>query len=140
MRRLLLLLLLALTVSSGASCGVTAKSTDKGKDSMNAVKKLQMKDSGTTVKMSTGEKFQIVLDANATAGYKWDITSTENPVIKLVNSAYKVNSDLIGAGGQQIYYFAVSGKGKTKLQIVYRRPWEKDVKPVKTFDITIIGQ
>ena len=139
MKRLFALLLFILVMPL-AGCSSNTLNTDKGKDSMNAEKILQMKDSGTTVKMSSEEKFQIVLDANATAGYQWDITSSENPVVKLVDSDYKVNSDLIGAGGRQIYNFAVSGKGKTELQIVYRRPWEKDTKPVKTFEITIICQ
>ena len=139
MIRLLWLLLFALLIPL-AGCSTNTINIDKGDDSMNSLKKFQMTDSGTSANMKLEEKFQIELAANATTGYQWDITNTRNPVIKLVGNDYKVNSDLIGAGGQQIYNFIAKAKGKTKLQIIYHRPWEKDTNPIKTFELTIVCQ
>ena len=42
----------------------------------------------------------------------------------------------IGGGGRQIFEFQALEPGRSELELVYRRPFEKDVKPAQTFKIT----
>ena len=99
---------------------------------------LQYADSGNTVKTSVGEKINIALDANATTGYTWQVVNYGKRVIKLDESAYKTDSKLIGAGGEQVYSFSAVGQGMTELIIKYSRPWEKDVPAAKKFVLNIV--
>ena len=130
MNRLLALLgmgVLVLMVT--VSCNVIQKKT--------SVKELQLKDSGQTLSTTVGDTLKIVLDANETTGYTWEIKGYDKTVIRLDKSCYKVDSKLIGAPGKQIYFFKVIDKGETDLNIIYHRSWEKGVKPVKTFNLEI---
>ena len=106
---------------------------------MTTVKTYEMKDSGATVELTKGEEIKVSLEANATTGYEWKIAEIDDSVIKLVNSDYRVNSErnITGAGGYQNYTFKVVGQGSTKLEIIYHRSWEKNKKPLKTFDLII---
>lgn len=99
--------------------------------------KLTFNDSGSTVNATVDQNIQLALDANATTGYSWKLESYDTKILKLKSSDYKVDSKLIGAGGEQLYCFTVIGKGKTELKLIYHRPWEKDVKPAKVFTVNI---
>ena len=131
MSKLLVLLGMVVVVFGLVSCCCIFKSKPT---------KLQLKNSGSTVKTSMNKTIQVVLDANATTGYTWQIAGYDKKILKLNKSAYKVNSKLVGAGGEQFYCFDVVGKGKTQLKIIYHRPWEKDIKPAKTFSVNIAAE
>ena len=45
---------------------------------------------------------------------------------------------LIGAGGWEIFRFRAIGAGQMTLQLVYHRPWEEGVKPLKTFTLRVV--
>ena len=44
---------------------------------------------------------------------------------------------MVGFGGTFIFHFNVVKATKTKIRLVYVRPWEKDKPPEKTFEVTI---
>jgi len=44
---------------------------------------------------------------------------------------------LVGQGGVTTFTYRVVNTGKAAISLVYRRPWEKDVKPEKTFAVEI---
>jgi inhibitor of cysteine peptidase len=47
------------------------------------------------------------------------------------------NEGVAGSGGTQIFQFAADVSGSAKITLEYRRPWEKDAPPAKTFSVTI---
>ena len=100
--------------------------------------KLSQKDSGTVVKASKGQMIEIALKGNPTTGYTWNIGEYDKKILKLEGSSFVRDSDLTGAGGIETVKFSVIKKGKTNLTIQYNRVWEKDIKPIEVFSLTIV--
>jgi inhibitor of cysteine peptidase len=57
-----------------------------------------------------------------------------------VGDAYVANPAMgtIGGGGAHEWNFRAVGKGTGTLSLGYRRPWEKDAAPAKTFTLTMV--
>ena len=45
---------------------------------------------------------------------------------------------LVGAGGWEIFRFKALSTGQTSLKLVYHRPWEEGVEPLKTFSLQVV--
>ncbi len=133
MKKIFLSLLTTIGILFLTSCNSISQNTKSSRE-------LTEKENSSCIKLSLNDKFNVVLDANATTGYQWEIVKYNKSVIELVHSDYKVDSSLMGAPGKQIYTFKVLSKGVTKLKIIYHRSWEKDVKPAKIFELKIIGK
>ena len=104
---------------------------------MRANGNFTQKDSGTAFNSSKGSFIEIALKGNPTTGYTWNIAEYDQEILKLEGSTFVRDSDLTGAGGVENFKFSVIGKGKTTLVIQYNRVWEKDVKPIEVFKLTI---
>ena len=99
-------------------------------------------DNGSTVELTRGQVLNITMEANPTTGYTWDvIEAPDEQVMRQVGEiAFTPESDAIGAGGVQIIRFEVINEGRTSLTLVYHRPWETDVEPLKTFSVQVVVQ
>ena len=97
---------------------------------------------GSTIEMRVGDKLDVKLEGNPTTGYNWTIESVDSQIIKqLGESEFKQNKqsqNLVGAGGSIIHHFEAIKSGQTQLKLIYHRPWETDVAPIKIFEITIV--
>ncbi|MBN1270500.1 MAG: protease inhibitor I42 family protein [Kiritimatiellae bacterium] len=92
---------------------------------------------GNRVELAVGGTLEIALPGNPTTGYSWDCTADETPVLLLAEPDYRPDSRAIGAGGRFIFRFRATAAGESTLRLVYRRPWEKDTPPLKTYEVTI---
>ncbi|MBW1782244.1 MAG: protease inhibitor I42 family protein [Deltaproteobacteria bacterium] len=101
---------------------------------------LYQTDCGRTVEMEPGDTLEIVLDGNPTTGYQWKIRPWDTAVVKEVEKepVYQRKSDALGSGGQFTFYFEAADTGRTTLEFIYLRPFEKDVPPIKSFNVTIV--
>jgi uncharacterized repeat protein (TIGR02543 family) len=94
-----------------------------------------------TVDLKTGETAEITLAGNPTTGYLWTLTMPGNPAIALVKDLGYTQDPapegMVGVGG--IFRFEIKGllQGKTTLVFEYRRPWEKNVAPIKTMTVDV---
>ena len=95
--------------------------------------KLDEGNSGSDVTLRAGQTFTVSLKGNPTTGYTWEVVECDEQVLKLAGEDYTSSSDRIGAGGTQTFTFTSSKPGTTTLKLVYRRPWEKDAEPLRTF-------
>jgi len=96
-------------------------------------------DARSTVEIVCGERLQVVLNANPTTGYQWAVEAVDPNVLKTVGEGfYPPDSRLVGAGGKAEWSFDALSPGRTTLKLIYRRPFEKDVPPVKTFERTVV--
>lgn len=101
--------------------------------------KLKEQDAGRTVELQAGEVFELILDANPTTGYQWEMVSDGSGVIRQIGDAeFKPDSDLLGSGGKTTYRFEAAVPGQTWLSLDYHRTWEKDVPALKTFQVLIV--
>ncbi len=96
-------------------------------------------DSGKSIILVPGNRLEVALKGNYTTGYTWNIISYDKAILKLSSDSKYVaeQTQLIGAGGIQYYYFDVVGKGKAEIIIDYSRGWEKESLPVKSFILTL---
>lgn len=80
-----------------------------------------------TIKVKVGNNFKIELKSNATTGYQWKLAAPlDEKIVRLVSSDYIApNTNLIGAGGKEVWVFKAVRKGKTKITLDYVRAWEK---------------
>jgi inhibitor of cysteine peptidase len=88
-------------------------------------------DKDLTIDIKQGQTLEVELEANPTTGYSWDVTGSVNAGVLRQKRKFKYipESDLVGAGGIQIFYFEGLQRGKAELTFEYRRPWEKDTEP-----------
>lgn len=94
------------------------------------------------VEAKAGQKFTIILGANHTTGYRWELSSSiDKNIVELVGSAYETSdTQKVGSGGREVWTFLAKSPGKTKVSFKYFRPWEKQAGPAKTTSIEIIVQ
>ena len=93
-------------------------------------------DDGTSVELSRGEEFEIVLPANPSTGYLWVVTDP-SPVIESVGEpVFQPDSDLVWASRMYRLRFVVRQPGTVQLHLRYERPFE-EVEPLDTFEILV---
>lgn len=100
---------------------------------------LTVKDSGTIITLQKGQKLEIKLEGNPTTGFNWyaypELTSL---LTQVGEPEFKADSQLIGSGGMITLRFEAAAAGQDKLQLAYRRAWEKDIAPLQTFEVNIV--
>lgn len=75
-----------------------------------------------------GQEVVFKLNSNATTGYQWELADPiDNTIIEKVGSEYIApDTDLVGAGGVEVWTFKGLKPGKADVNFKYIRPWEKD--------------
>ena len=100
--------------------------------------KFTEKQNGKEVTLKAGTAFSVYLEGNPTTGYNWYVKDYDRKIVEQVGKEeYKSEGNKIGAGGHFTFNFKAISTGKTKLELVYLRPWEKNVPPIETFGILI---
>jgi inhibitor of cysteine peptidase len=92
---------------------------------------------GKAVEMAVGDTLEVVLNANPTTGYSWNVTSPLGQWLVLSNHKHKPSSSMCGAPGLSSYYFVAISPGECDLSMAYAKSWEKDVPPIKTFSVPV---
>jgi inhibitor of cysteine peptidase len=117
---------------AGCSQG-TSSSRDAGRVELGAA------DNGKKVQVAPDTVVQITLDSNVTTGYSWKLAPLESRVVEKTKQEYIApDSQRAGAGGEEVWTFTTRAAGETPLRLEYVRPWEKDVAPAKTFEVTVV--
>src|SRR5579859_6149533 len=95
---------------------------------------------GHHLSLARGEVLVVKLRSNPSTGYSWDLLKvTGHGLREDGKSSYEPTPEatpLPGSGGMVTFRFAAAGKGAGHIELVYRRPWEKNIKPVRTFTLT----
>lgn len=99
--------------------------------------KLSENDTGKTVEISVGDELEIAVPGNPTTGYVWEVSSHDANVLKLTNAGFYADDMAIGAGGVEIIKFHAIAEGKSELKLIFHRPFEHNMPPLKTFEATI---
>jgi len=85
------------------------------------------------------QPFEIRLQSNPTTGYQW-FADYDYLLLSLESQDFeRGESDALGASGTAILVFRPLFPGKTKVSLVYRRPWENIVADTRTYLIDIQG-
>jgi len=111
---------------------------DKNQDtSKETTEEEQIQGDRQQVEVKKGETFQVILAANPTTGYQWQV-DFDSDFVELSNRAYAPGSDLVGAGGQEAFVFLAKKQGSIDITFSYIRPWE-NVQPIakEIYELTI---
>src|ERR1035437_7946082 len=79
------------------------------------------------ITVKAGQEFKLTLHANATTGYQWLLAKApDERLVRLLGSEYKrLDSKLMGAGGDMVWTLKAVAEGKVEIGLDYIRPWEK---------------
>ena len=93
------------------------------------------------INIKIGQEFIIALGENPTTGYSWQEEFDSN-FLELVDDKYEPSSEakkpgIVGAGGTRSFQFKALKKGETKVQLTYKRSWEKGFAEKETFAVCI---
>jgi len=109
----------------------------------SGLKELRLTDEndGYRAELGSDQVLVVSLESNPSTGYSWEVADINPKVLHQVGKTeFEQMSPLLGAPERQTLRFKVVGAGQSTLKLVYRRPWEKDVKPAKEFSIQVVGQ
>jgi inhibitor of cysteine peptidase len=99
---------------------------------------LTEQDNGRSVSIAVGEAVSITLAGNPTTGYTWELADIDWAVLASdPEPAFKADSSLTGAGGKFTFRFFALKAGSSAVKLTYRRPWEKDVPPLRSVELTL---
>jgi inhibitor of cysteine peptidase len=99
--------------------------------------------SGKDITMTAGDTLTITLESNATTGYSWNENANigDVTVVKQTDHKYQPPATTIpGAGGNEIWNLKALKVGSSTISIEYRRPFEPNAAPAKTFTLTVVVQ
>jgi len=95
------------------------------------------------VELEKGAVLNIILGSNPSTGFSWTETALVNnaAVINQTEHMYvepgKTSVPVVGAAGHECWTFKALAAGTAKITVQYARPWEKDVPPEWTFELTV---
>ena len=104
-------------------------------------KTLTEKNNGDSINLKINDSLEVKLESNPTTGYSWFLNDNVDVTIVSVSDPVFIESEkdkeLVGAGGYEIFIIKAISKGKTSIILNYEIPWEEEVEPIETFEITI---
>jgi inhibitor of cysteine peptidase len=100
--------------------------------------KLSENDSGKTVEICVGDELEIMLPGNPTTGYVWEVDSLASTVLELGKAHFIASDNAIGAGGMEVIKFHAIAAGTGVIKLLFHRPFEQNMPPLKTFNVTVI--
>ncbi len=97
---------------------------------------------GSLVQIRAGQMLSVKLGANPTTGFTWEVGQLDPAVLEAVGEPEYKQEEYTGpvragVGGWQTFQFKAASAGQTTLQLIYHRPWEKDIEPAQIFQITV---
>ena len=121
-----------------ATLGLTACGSDAEPAEGGRTIDLTAEDSGSSVEAAVGDEIVITLESNVTTGFAWTlVTEPESEVLDLVDSEYVApDTDLVGAGGEEVWTFVATGEGTTAIAMNYQRSSGETAG--EPFDLTVV--
>jgi inhibitor of cysteine peptidase len=86
------------------------------------------------------DEIHVRLPETPSTGYVWDLVDPGAGVVEVVADRFEtadVADDQIGAGGVRHLWLRVVAPGSGRIRLELRRPWQADVRPVRTFEATL---
>ena len=109
---------------------------------VSSPRELTEKDSGGTLTAKVGEQFTVSLESNPTTGYAWSFAAPYDEDVLVLSSDRFANpeeKELVGAPGRRILTFSIVGPGKSGIRLEYKRPWERNARPARVFQLLLFA-
>lgn len=96
-----------------------------------------------SVSLHVGDELRVLLSSNPSTGYSWQPSANNGAILQAGSAHVAVPPGAKpGTGGVATLTFTARSGGKDQLVLAYRRPWEKNTAPAKsyTLDVTVTDQ
>ena len=97
---------------------------------------------GREVALQVGQTLKVSLSENASTGYQWSISpevkNKLTPVLREREETVEAPNGPPGKPGVRQLYFEAVAAGTADLEIHYRRSWERDKPPARTFKLRVL--
>jgi inhibitor of cysteine peptidase len=102
--------------------------------------KVTEKENGGTVSLVPGQELVVSLAVTTGTGYTWQTAAAPKGALKQVGEpkVERPNPSRPGAPARQVFRFVAEAAGEGKLDLQYRRPFEKNAKPARTFTLKVV--
>jgi len=100
--------------------------------------------SGREIKVRIGATIQVELEQLGAAGYAWEIQELDKEhfsILGVKTEERPSGADLVGAPIMKTWRIRAIKAGKSKLKLIYYRPWEAEKNAIDTFvlNVRILG-
>src|SRR5262245_47871717 len=127
----MLRLILIVSASLLYACGAQGSSEQ-------STRQLTETDDGRLIELKVGDKLEVTLPGNPTTGFQWEVSDVDSIILTPIGGPeFEPSSNAIGSGGNITLRFEAVGAGQTELKLIYHRPFEENVPPVQTFQVSI---
>jgi inhibitor of cysteine peptidase len=92
---------------------------------------------GQEITLPVGQTLEVCLRENPTTGFGWSLESKGEPACVFVKDFFESLSDTPGRGGNHYWEFETAQVGLGTIELSYRRPWEKEKAPARTFTLRV---
>lgn len=96
-------------------------------------------DNGKDIEINAGQTLRVELASNPSTGYDWTLSGDPAP-LKLIKSFHQNNkqgANRPGAPRTAVFQLRSPSPGAANVTFVYRRSWEYNVAPAKTFSVRV---
>lgn len=128
--------LLVLSTAMFAACG-----SDADPAQGNRTIELTAADTGSTLSVRPGDEIVVTLESNATTGFAWQMqTEPASEILDIATSEYLApDTELVGAGGEEVWRFVATGEGTTRVAMRYARSFSGETAG-EPFGFTVVVQ
>ncbi|MCI0456140.1 MAG: protease inhibitor I42 family protein [Gemmataceae bacterium] len=103
---------------------------------------LTIKDNEGKTRLAAGTTLVVKLDMQAGTGYGWVVARSDAKVLKSLGKPTIERPDkdkkVVGGKATQVFRFEAVAKGTGELELHYKRVFEKDKPPAKTFKVQVV--
>lgn len=135
--------LMAIIVLFGSTVALAACGDDDGDDASGFPDEVQLSDAdhGSTVQLATGGQLIVALESNPSTGFSWSVGEDSDAFLEPQGEPRYVppgsTTPVAGAPGTEVFTFEAVDEGTARLVLEYRRSFEPDVAPERTFSVTV---
>ena len=93
-------------------------------------------DADKTIEVAAGDTVEIQLSENATTGYHWALETIDKSVCEVIaDERHGPDKVILGASGTHVWRLKATHAGNCRIEIAYRRAWQRDTPPARTFKL-----
>ncbi len=121
-----------------AATGVFVPSAAPAQSTRPATVEIGELGSAVQLSLQVGDTLRVVLPSTPSTGYSWQPSGDNTAgAMQIKSSQYSAGQPRPGASGTQTLTLIAKRPGQDHLKLDYVRPWEKGVKPARTYAVSI---